>query len=61
LKADVIGSIPARQHAAYTDKWEEAEDDLGRDEFNDLFGHIRMIYRKAKPQQTIPARPEPKR
>jgi hypothetical protein len=53
LKSDVIGSMPRQKHESYTAKWEQAEDDLGRDEFVDLFGHIRMIYRKAKPQGTL--------
>lgn len=26
---------------------------MGRDEFGDLFSHIRMVYRKAKPQGTL--------
>ncbi len=53
LKADIIGSMVDRLHDTYTDKWEQAEDDLGREEFNDLFGHIRTIYRKAKSQGTL--------
>ena len=34
-------------------KCEDAEDDLGHDAFGDLFSHIRMIYRNAKPQGTL--------
>ena len=26
---------------------------MGRDSFGDLFGHIRMVYRKSKPQGTL--------
>ena len=53
LKADIIGSIPETLREAYTQKWEEAEEDLGREAFGDLFSHIRMIYRKAKPKGTL--------
>lgn len=53
LKAEIIGSISAELRDSYTQKWEDEEEDLGRDEFGDLFGHIRMVYRKAKPQGTL--------
>ena len=53
LKADVVGAVPAARHSEYTKKWEDAEEDLGRESFGELFSHIRMIYRKAKPQATL--------
>ncbi|MGA7850338.1 MAG: HNH endonuclease family protein [Terriglobales bacterium] len=53
LKSEIIGGIPAIQRDAYTTKWEDAEEDLGRDEFTDLFSHIRMIYRRLKPKGTL--------
>lgn len=53
LKAEIIGSIPAELRDSYTQKWEDEEEDLGRDEFGELFSHIRMVYRKAKPQGTL--------
>lgn len=53
LKAQIIGTIPELQRTTYTTKWEGAEEDLGRDAFGDLFSHIRMIYRKSKPQGTL--------
>lgn len=53
LKAEVIGGITPDLRDAYTKKWEDAEEDLGRDEFGELFSHIRMVYRKAKPQGTL--------
>ncbi len=49
LKAEIIGAVPERQREAYTKKWEDIEEDLGREPFGDLFSHIRMVYRKAKP------------
>lgn len=53
LKAEIIGGIAPALRDAYTKKWEDEEEDLGRDEFGDLFSHIRMVYRKAKPQGTL--------
>ncbi|MFZ2972351.1 MAG: DUF4357 domain-containing protein [Ferribacterium limneticum] len=53
LKAEIIGKVNPILRDAYTQKWEDMEDDLGRDAFGDLFSHIRMVYRKAKPQGTL--------
>lgn len=53
LKAEIIGGIAPALRDTYTKKWEDEEEDLGRDEFGDLFSHIRMVYRKAKPQGTL--------
>ena len=46
IKSDIIGKINESNRNDYNDKWEEIETDLGRDGFNDLFGHIRMIAMK---------------
>ncbi|PZV12214.1 MAG: hypothetical protein DCF22_12875 [Leptolyngbya sp.] len=53
LKAEIIGAIvtPSQQEK-YTKIWEDEEEDLGRDTFQELFAHIRMIYRKAKLRET---------
>ena len=53
LKAEVIGKIPAAKQDAYAKKWEDAEENLGRTAFDDLFGHIRMIHAKQKLRTTI--------
>ncbi|NHZ38571.1 DUF262 domain-containing protein [Massilia aquatica] len=53
LKAEITGKISEKIRPIYTQMWEELEEDLGRDEFNDLFGHIRTVYRKIKPQETL--------
>ena len=53
LKADIIGSTPETLREAYTKKWEDTEEDLGREKFGELFSHIRMVYRKAKPKGTL--------
>jgi uncharacterized protein with ParB-like and HNH nuclease domain len=48
LKAEIIGPIPDAEKEAYNSKWEDTQEKLGRDGFQNLFTHIRMIYRKAK-------------
>lgn len=53
LKSEVIGRIPAKEQQAFNDKWEDAEEELGREAFSDLFAHTRMIFRRAKAKETI--------
>jgi hypothetical protein len=53
LKARIIGQISDKKQINYTEKWEQMEINIGRNNFQDLFGHIRMIKRKRKAQQTI--------
>jgi Protein of unknown function DUF262/Protein of unknown function (DUF1524) len=53
LKAEVVGAIEDGQRDAYTKKWEDLEESLGRDQFSELLSLIRMIYRKAKPKGTV--------
>lgn len=53
LKAEIIGEIPEREQTEYTRKWEDIEEELGRDNFNTLFADIRMIHRKVKAKDTI--------
>ena len=53
LKAELIGTLPQTAQAAYTSKWEDTEDALGREGFQELFAHIRMIYRKVKLGETM--------
>lgn len=54
LKADVIGKISGEANqGAYGKKWESAEENLGREAFDDLFAHIRMIHVKQKMRTTI--------
>lgn len=52
LKSEIIGAIPAEQQEKYTKIWEDEEEDLGRELFQELFAHIRMIYRKTKLRET---------
>ena len=53
LKAEVIGRIEHAHRSQYTDEWETIEEDLGRDDFRDLFTHIRMIHVKRKAQGNL--------
>jgi len=53
LKAEIIGPIPDFQKEAYNSKWEDTQEELGRDGFQNLFTHIRMIYRKAKLSSSV--------
>lgn len=49
IKAKLIGKIDnEKQQDNYTQKWDDLEQYVGRHDFNDLFGHIRMIYLRAK-------------
>ena len=52
LKADLIGAIHVDQDD-YTRIWEDLEQRLGRNRFNELFAHIRMIKLKNKAQRSI--------
>ena len=54
LKAEIIGGIDEPRQQEYSDKWENIEEELGRDRFGDLFGHIRMVYAKAKARRNLP-------
>lgn len=53
LKAEIIGAIPVALRDKYTQRWEAVEEELGREAFTDLFGHIRMVYRRLKPKGTL--------
>jgi hypothetical protein len=52
-KSTVIGDIPESARAVYADKWEQEEQDLGRDGFAELFGHVRMIYAKERARKEL--------
>jgi hypothetical protein len=53
LKAELIGGLPPAKQPAYTNQWEDIEEELGRERFAELFGHIRMIHRKQKMKETL--------
>lgn len=53
FKAEVIGQITETLREDYARKWEDAEEDLGRDEFADLFLHIRMVFGKRRTRSEL--------
>lgn len=53
FKARVIGEIGGDDGPAYAEKWEDAEQDLGRPLFADLFLHIRMIFAKERAKREL--------
>jgi uncharacterized protein with ParB-like and HNH nuclease domain len=54
LKAEIIGEIQgAKEQDVYSQKWEDQEEEIGREDFNNLFAYIRMIHLKTKPKETI--------
>ena len=53
IKADIIGAIRESWHDEYNNKWEEMEVEVGRNGFNELFGHIRMIMAKVKAKKAL--------
>ena len=54
LKADIIGQIPGdNEQEQYTRIWEDAENDLGRSGFSDLFNAIRMIFIRTKAKAAL--------
>ncbi|MCY3542469.1 MAG: DUF262 domain-containing HNH endonuclease family protein [Chloroflexi bacterium] len=46
LKADILGYVPRVQEVEYTRRWEDIEEELGRDAFRNLFAHLYVIYNK---------------
>lgn len=53
LKADIIGKLPESKEETYANTWEDTEEALGREGFQELFAHIRMIFRKVKAAETV--------
>lgn len=58
VKADVLQLLRDKQvgeekEEHYAKLWEDLEEQLGRDGFNDLFGHIRMIFAKIKAKREM--------
>ena len=55
LKAQAIGEVVEEDRASYGEKWTNIEERLGRDDFRDLFTHIRMSRLKIKMRHTLQA------
>lgn len=53
IKAGLVGQMPEDEQNAATRAWEDMEEALGRDNFRDLFAHIRMIYARRKAERNL--------
>ncbi|GAB3489493.1 DUF262 domain-containing protein [Amycolatopsis cihanbeyliensis] len=53
FKSTIIGNLTNGQSANYSKKWEDAEEALGREDFADLFLHIRMIFAKDRAKREL--------
>lgn len=53
LKSEIIARLPEIDRETYARRWEDVEEELGRDGFLDLIAHIRMIRRKAKLRKSV--------
>lgn len=53
FKSNIIGSLPTNVSDAYAEKWESAEELVGRELFAELFQHIRMIFAMKRPEKEL--------
>ncbi|GGG58139.1 hypothetical protein GCM10011374_21180 [Kocuria dechangensis] len=53
LKSKIIGSMHSEKRAEYADRWENAEQEVGRSAFNDLFLYLRWIFQKKRPTTSL--------
>ena len=53
LKAQIIGPMGADDTDKYTSIWEDIEEEVGRDDFREIFSHIRMIHARSKLRRTL--------
>lgn len=53
IKSEIIGKISENEQDKYTNIWEGMEEQLGRDDFNNLFAHTRMIFSKVKAKKNL--------
>lgn len=53
IKSNIISKIEENEREKYAKKWENLENSITRNGFNDLFSHIRMVYLKRKAQKDL--------
>lgn len=53
IKSETIGKLPTDLQQSYTDKWENLENLVGRDGFNEVFTHTRTIFTMEKAKKNL--------
>lgn len=53
IKSETIGKLPGDLQQSYTDKWEDLENQVGRDGFNEVFTHTRTIFTMEKAKKNL--------
>ncbi len=53
IKSETIGKLPENIQREYTDKWEDLENSVGREGFNEIFTHIRTIFTMEKAKKNL--------
>ena len=53
IKSETIGKLSADLQQGYTGKWEELENQVGRDGFNEVFTHTRTIFTMEKAKKNL--------
>ncbi|MCE2516516.1 MAG: DUF262 domain-containing protein [Alphaproteobacteria bacterium] len=53
IKAEIIGKIDKDKQAEYSQLWEEMEEKFSREDFDEFFSHVRMIYVRKKAKDTV--------
>lgn len=53
FKSQVIGALDEDKRSSYADMWEAWEEELGRDEFGDLFLYIRAIFAQMRGRSSL--------
>ena len=53
IKSETIGKLSPNLQQDYTDKWEELENQVGRDGFNEVFTHTRTIFTMEKAKKSL--------
>ena len=53
IKSETIGKLPHDLQTSYTSKWENLENEAGRDGFNEIFAHTRTIFAMEKAKKNL--------
>lgn len=53
IKSETIGKLPVEMQEIYTERWEDMECAAGRDGFQEIFTHTRMIFAKERPKKNL--------